>query len=124
MVELFTDSGKKRDRVCGLVRDGAKVECRLLLSTLEFNHLFKFSFFFFLEPHLWHLEVPRLGIYSELQLPACATDTWDLNRICDLHHSSQQCQILNRLNKARDQTHSLMVPSQIRFPCARTGTPG
>ena len=47
MVELFTDSGKKRDRVCGLVRDGAKVECRLLISSLEFNHLFKFSFFFF-----------------------------------------------------------------------------
>ena len=25
------------------------------------------SFFFFLWPHLWHMEVPRLGVTSELQ---------------------------------------------------------
>ena len=37
------------------------------------------SFFFFLSfflgPHLWHLEIPRLGVESELQLPACTTAT-------------------------------------------------
>uniref|UniRef100_A0A8D0Q2C6 Uncharacterized protein n=1 Tax=Sus scrofa TaxID=9823 RepID=A0A8D0Q2C6_PIG len=38
----------------------------------------------------------------------------DLCHICDLHHSSWQCQILNPLRKARDQSHNLMVPSQIR----------
>ena len=27
-------------------------------------------FFFFLEPQLLHMEVPRLGVKSELQLPA------------------------------------------------------
>ena len=27
----------------------------------------------FLGPHLWHMEVPKLGIESELQLPAYAT---------------------------------------------------
>ena len=30
-----------------------------------------------------------------------------------LHHSSQQCRILNPLSKARHQTQNLMVPSQI-----------
>ena len=37
--------------------------------------------------------------------------------------SSQQHRILNPLSEARDQTHNLMVPSQIRFRCAMTGTP-
>ena len=41
-----------------------------------------------------------------------ATATQDQSHICDLHHSSQQRQILN-----------LMVPSRIRFRCATTGTP-
>ena len=41
-----------------------------------------FSFvlsFFFLGLHLRHMEVPRLGIESELQLPATATATQDLS---------------------------------------------
>ena len=34
------------------------------------------------------MEVPRLGVESEMQLPAytTATETLDLSRICDLHH--------------------------------------
>ena len=31
------------------------------------------SFFFFLGPHPGHIEVPRLGVKSELQLPAYTT---------------------------------------------------
>ena len=31
--------------------------------------------FVLLGPHLWHLEVPRLGVQSELQPPAYATAT-------------------------------------------------
>ena len=34
-----------------------------------------------------------------------------------------QCWILNPLSEARDQSHSLMIPSHIRFHCATTGTP-
>ena len=30
---------------------------------------------FFLGLHLWHMEVPRLGVESELQLPAYTTAT-------------------------------------------------
>ena len=63
------------------------------------------------------MEVPRLGAESELQLPAYATAiaTWDLSRICDLHHSSWQCQILNSLREARDRTHVLMDTSWIHY---------
>ena len=65
-----------------------------------------------------------LGIKSELQLPAYATATAtpDLSHICDLHHSSQQHQILNSLSNARDWTHYLVVSSWIGFHCATTGT--
>ena len=34
---------------------------------------FFFCFFVFLEPQLQHMEVPRLGVKSELQLPAYTT---------------------------------------------------
>ena len=43
--------------------------------------------------------------------------------VTGLHHSSQQSQILNTLSEARDGTHNLMIPSQIRFRCATVGTP-
>ena len=43
---------------------------------------------------------------SELQVPAYTTATAapDPSRVCDLHHSSQQCQTLKPLSKARDGT--------------------
>ena len=47
----------------------------------------------------------------------------DSSCVCNLHHRSQQCWILNMLSEARDQIHNLMVPSQIGFLCAMTGTP-
>ena len=83
-------------------------------------------FFFFLGPYPRHVEVPRLGVELELLLLAYARATarWDPSHICNLHHSSQQCQIFNPLSKAKDRTCNLMVPSQIRFHCARTGTAG
>ena len=51
--------------------------------------VFILYFFVFLGPHSWHLEVPRLGVKSELQLPAYAMDTatWDPRCICDLCRS-------------------------------------
>ena len=60
-----------------------------------------FFFFFgggaiFLRPQPWHMEILRLGVESELQLPAytTATATQDPSRVCDLHHSSQHCRSL------------------------------
>ena len=48
------------------------------------------------------MEFPRLGVESELQLPAYATATAMPNPscVCVLHHSSQQCWIFNPLSKA------------------------
>ena len=59
------------------------------------------------------MEVSRLEVKSELQLPAYTTTTarQDPSRVCDLHHGSQQCWILNPLSGARDQTRILMDPS-------------
>ena len=70
---------------------------------------------FFLSLHPWHMEVPRLGVQLELQLPACTTATAmpDISCVCDLHRSSQQCWILSSLSEARDRTHVLM--DTIRF---------
>ena len=71
------------------------------------------------------MEVPRLGVESELQLLAypTATATPDLSYICDLHHSSWQRWILNPLSETRDQTRNLMVLGWIHFHCAPMGTP-
>ena len=65
----------------------------------------EFEFVFsFLGLHWQHIEDPRLGVFSELQLLAYATATAmpDPSCICDLHCSSQQCWILNPLSGARD----------------------
>ena len=82
-------------------------------------------FYSILGPHLWHMEVARLGVQSELQLPVYTTviATQDLNCIWDLRHSPQQCWVLNPLSEARYWTCILMVASQIRFHCPMTGTP-
>ena len=65
------------------------------------------------------MEVPRLGVKSELQLPVYTTDTAtamrDPSHICDLHHSSCQHQILNPLSEARDQTQMLLDTSWVHF---------
>ena len=73
--------------------------------------LLSFFFFFifaFLQPHLQHIEVPRLGVKVELelQLPAYATAmaTQHSSLIYDLRHSLWQHQILNLLSEARHRT--------------------
>ena len=71
------------------------------------------------------MEVPRLGVELELQLPAYPTATAmpDQSHVCNLHHSSLQRQILNPLSEARDQTHVLTVASWVCYHWAMTGTP-
>ena len=75
--------------------------------------------------HMRHIELPRLGVKLELQLPAYtpAIAMCDLGQVCDLHHSSRQGWILNPLIKARDWTHILMVTSQVLNQWATRGTP-
>ena len=71
------------------------------------------------------MEVPRLGVDSELQPPVYTIPIamWNLSCVCNLHHSSRQHQILNPLSEARDGTLILMETSWIRFLCATKGTP-
>ena len=90
---------------------------RMPWGSKSVSFFFFFSFFIFLGLHLQHMEVPRLGAESELRLPAYATVTAmpDPSRVCELHHSSQQCRIHKPLSKARDQTFFLMDASQICF---------
>ena len=44
------------------------------------------------------MEVPKLGVKLELQLPAYSTASWDQSSIFDLHHSSQNSGSLNPLS--------------------------
>ena len=71
------------------------------------------------------MKVPRLGIELELYLQAytTATATPDPSRVCNLHCSSWQHQILNLLSKARDWTHILMDISWVHYFWATVGTP-
>ena len=58
------------------------------------------NFPFFLGPHLQHMEVPRPGVKSKMQLPAYAT-AQDPCHICNLHYSSWQHWTLNPLSHDR-----------------------
>ena len=92
----------------------------------DFTTFFLFSFLFcFLGLHLRHMEVPRLGVESELQLLvyATATATLDLSRVCDLHHSSWKRHTLNPLSEARDWTQVLIDPSWVHYHWTTTVTP-
>ena len=68
---------------------------------------------------MWHMEVPRLGVKSELYLLAynTATATSAPSHVCD------GSAILIPLSEGRDRTHSLMIPSQICFHCVAMVTP-
>ena len=46
-----------------------------LFSMKRHCFIYLFIYFVFLGPHPWHMEVPRLGVESELQLLACTTAT-------------------------------------------------
>ena len=69
------------------------------------------------------MEVPRLGVGSELQLPVYATATAmpDPSIICDLHHGFRQCQNLNLPSKAKDQTHIPMDTNRVLNPLSHNG---
>ena len=86
-------------------------------SFLFFFPSFLFFFFALLALHPRQMEVPRLGIQSELQLPACTTATamQDPSHICALHHSSRKRQIPDPLSEARDWTRILTDTSWIHF---------
>ena len=63
----------------------------------------------FLELHPWQMEVARLGVKLEQQLPAYTTATArpDPSCICNLHHSSRQCRILSPTERGQGWNLSL-----------------
>ena len=85
---------------------------RFIFHTMEL-----INFFFVGGAAPWHMEVPRPRVESELQLPAYATATAtpDRSHVCDLHHSSQQHQILYPLSEAGDQNRNFMDASQVHY---------
>ena len=87
---------------------------------ITFSLFFFLSFLCFLELHPWYMEVPRLGVESELELQAYATATamqgpW-------LGHSSWQHWISDPLRKDWDLMCNLIDTSQIHFCCTTTRT--
>ena len=62
----------------------------VLYLSVQQTLCFIFCLLSFLGPHPQHMEVPRLGVQSELQLPAYARamTTPDPSHVCNLHHSS------------------------------------
>ena len=88
-------------------------------AAISFPLLFLFfsflSFFFRATPTAYGKS--QAGVKLELQLLAyvTATATPDQRCICDLHHSSQQCQIFNPLSGTREKTHILMDTSQVCY---------
>ena len=91
------------------------ITCSFLFFLFFVFFLF-FGFFLLFRAHPRHMAVPRLGVKSELHLPAyaIAIATRDLSCLCNLYSSSWQRWIPNPLSEARDQTHILMDPSQVR----------
>ena len=86
----------------------------LLIIRLSFldKCLFRFQVFCLFFPpdlwsYLWHMDVPGVGVESELQLQAytIAMATLDWSCICNLCHSLGKHQILNPLSEARDRIH-------------------
>ena len=64
------------------------------------------------------MEVPRLGVESELQLPTMPQTQQRRVRAAsvDLHLSSGQHRILNPLSQARDRTNILLDTSRVCNP--------
>ena len=82
---------------------GRNAESQVLsqINWIQSSILFYFIYFVFLGLHLRYMEVPRLGV--ELGYTS-ASAMPDPSCVCNLHHSSQQCWILNSLYEARNQT--------------------
>ena len=77
-------------------------------------------FFCFSGLLLQHMEIPKLGVKSELQLHTVC----DPSHFYILNHSSRQCPSPNPLCEARDGTRILLMnTSWIHFCFTTTGTP-
>ena len=95
----FHDNPEKYNNPAMLQSIDQEVDASPASGTGASDFVFLYVFVYFLSllgPHPWHMEVPRLGVESELPPPAyaTATATRDPSRIFDLHHSSRHCRVL------------------------------
>ena len=70
---------KNYNTVTKLEADNFRKECKCqYMQPKVINQAFGFLFvyFVFLWPHPWHMEVPRLGVKSEMQVPAYIPQRW------------------------------------------------
>ena len=82
------------------------------------------SFFGLLGPHPQHMEVPRLGTESELQLQSCHSHSNSGSEPCPQPAPLLPATwILNPLKEARDRTCVLTGTSWVCYHPATTGTP-
>ena len=89
---------------------------KLSQSSLRLSSfLFLYLFFFFLRaaPVACGSSQARSQIGATAAGLCHSHSNVDQNCVCDLHHNSQQWQILNSMSEARDQTHILKDPSQV-----------
>ena len=100
-----------------------KQQKKLLKGLLLFYYFHFFCLFAFSRATPEAYRDSQAGVQSELQLQAYsrAAATRDPSCVCDLHHSSRQCRVLNPLSKGKDQTRNLVVPSQIHSPLSHDG---
>ena len=83
----------------------------MICSYFPIEMLFYLKIFFFLfkaRPVAYGGTLSRGPIRAVAAGLVTATATQDPSRVCNLHHSSQQCQNFNSLREARDRTHVLM----------------
>ena len=107
----------QRNERCHPHPQGLIVSGGCLYTHLKKNPYYHYDYFCFLGLSLQHMEVPRLWVELELQLPAytTVTATPDPSHVCNLRHSSRQCQIPYPLSKAKDRTCVLMDTSWVHY---------
>ena len=71
--------------------------------------------------HPQHMEVPGLGVESELQKPATATVTLNPSHICDLCLNLQQGRTFNPQSEAKNPTHILLGTGRVLNPLSQDG---
>ena len=124
-VPMACGSSQARDQACTTAVTQASTVTRPDLYPIVPQGNSSKTFFLKVASAAYGSSQARVGVESELQLPAYATATSmpDLSRVCDLHCSSRQRRILNPPMGARGQTRILMDKGWVPFCCATAGRP-
>ena len=93
---------------------------------INLHSFFSFSFLFFFlfrtAPAAYGSFQNRGWIRAAVAAYTTNTAIQDPSSICNQHHCSQQCWILNPMSGARDQTPALMDTSRVHYPWATMWT--